>query len=43
MDQVLKGREAGGHLIIVSQGDSRTLSNTDETIIREYENYYSIR
>jgi len=43
MDQVLRTREAGGHIIIISQGDVRTLSSSDETIISGYENKHNVR
>ena len=32
--QVLRHREAGGHLIIVSRGDSSTLSASDKEVIK---------
>ena len=43
MDQVLRHQEAGGHLIIVSRGDARTLSTTDMEVLEEYDKYYNIR
>ena len=43
MDQVLRNREAGGHLIIVTRGDARTLSEGDDEILSEYDAYYNLR
>ena len=43
MDQVLRNREAGGHLIILTRGDKRTLSEDDEEILSEYDKYYNVR
>ena len=43
MDQVLRNKEAGGHLIIVTRGDKRTLSGNDKEILSEYDKYYNIR
>jgi hypothetical protein len=43
MDQVLRNREAGGHLIIVTRGDKRTLSEDDKEILSEYDKYYNVR
>jgi hypothetical protein len=43
MDQVLRHREAGGHIIILSRGDARTLSATDMEVVAEYDKYYNIR
>jgi hypothetical protein len=43
MDQVLRNREAGGHLIIISQGDAATLSPNDAAMIAEYDKYYNVR
>ena len=39
----MKTREAGGHLVLITQGDLQTLSSTDETIISGYETYYHVR
>ena len=43
MDQVLRNREAGGHLVVVTRGDGKTLSPTDQQIIEEYDKYYNVR
>ena len=43
MDQVLRNMQAGGHLIIITRGDDRTLSKDDEEIIADYDKYYNIR
>ena len=43
MDQVLRNKEAGGHLIILTRGDKRTLTENDKEILSEYEKYYKIR
>ena len=43
MDQVLRNREAGGHLVMITRGDKRTLSEDDEEILSEYDKYYNLR
>ena len=43
MDQVLRNREDGGHLIIISQGDAATLSPSDAAMVAEYDKYYNVR
>jgi hypothetical protein len=43
MDEVLRNREAGGHLIIISQGDAATLSASEAAMVAEYDKYYNVR
>ena len=43
MDQVLRHREAGGHIIILTRGDQKTLTTTDMEVLAEYDKYYNIR
>ena len=43
MDQVLRHREAGGHLILVTRGDAATLTARDMEVVAEYDKYYNIR
>lgn len=42
MRDVLPGVKAGGHIILVTQGDAKTLSSTDEATIEEYESSHGI-
>merc|ERR1719317_1313061 len=43
MDQVLRNREDGGHLIILTSGDKRSMAEDDKEILTEYSKYYNIR
>ena len=43
MDQVLRNKEAGGDLILVTHGDKRTMSDDDKEILSEYVKYYNVR
>jgi hypothetical protein len=43
MDQVLRNREAGAHLVLVTQGVAGSLTLEDQEVLTEYDKYYNVR
>ena len=43
MESILKDKEAGGHLILITRGDNGTLSYTDERQMLERAEYYNVK
>ena len=43
MEKLLRGKEAGSHLIILTQGDESSLSKEGQEILTEYSLYHGVR
>ena len=42
MEKLLRGREEGSHLIVLTQGDRNSLTRTEQEILTEYSNYHGV-